>query len=74
VNPPPRWREEPLASACDQILAAARRAGKMCAVFCVSPQMGVDMKKKGHDLIVAGMDAVILRQHSQEKVDFLRNA
>lgn len=73
TRPPPRWREAPLAGALEQVLAAARRAGKMAGIFCSTPQMAADMRAAGFDMIVLANDSVMLRGAAQQWLETARN-
>ncbi len=74
VKPPPRWTESPLTEALDRIRDAAHAAGKMAGIFCGSTQMAIDMKKRGFDIVMNGMDALMLRATAEQNVKAVRTA
>jgi 4-hydroxy-2-oxoheptanedioate aldolase len=75
VHPTPRWKDEPLAGALKQILAAARRAGKMAACFCAgSEAMSIDMKKLGFDFVIVAIDSALVSVGARKRVDGVRQA
>ena len=72
VSPVPDWRAGPLAKAIDDILASARRHGKLAGIFCTSVPFAQDMKKKGFDYINLSNEAAFIRAASQEWVSALK--
>jgi 4-hydroxy-2-oxoheptanedioate aldolase len=74
VSPVPDWRSDPLRGAIDEILAAARRHGKMAGIYCTTLAFAQDMKRKGFDYINLSNDAMHIRNTSQEWVASMRDA
>lgn len=72
LPPAPNWSSGPLATAIDQILAAARKHGKMAGIFCGSIEFAAAMKDKGFDLINISNDAMMLRATGAGFVKALR--
>lgn len=72
VAPTPRWREPPLAHTLGTILAAARGAGKMAGIFCVTTDFANDMKRLGFDFVVLGNDAALLSQGARQSIAAVR--
>ncbi len=72
VPPSPKWREEPLRGAIARIHAAAKAHGKLSGIFCMSPEMGADMRAAGFDMVVPGNDAMLLRGAAQAWCDAIR--
>jgi 4-hydroxy-2-oxoheptanedioate aldolase len=72
VAPLPKWRDAPLADALAKILRAARAAGKMAGIFCVSREFAADMKALGYDFVVLSNDAAMLRSSAEQWVQALR--
>jgi 4-hydroxy-2-oxoheptanedioate aldolase len=72
VPPSPKWRDEPLRGAIARILASARLHGKFAGIFCISPEMGIDMKAMGFDMVVPANDATLLRSAAQSWCERIR--
>ena len=72
LPPAPNWTSGPLIGAIDQILAAARKHGKMAGIFCGSIEFAAAMKDKGFDLINISNDAMMLRTTGAGFVKTLR--
>lgn len=60
ANPPPNWREAPLAPEIARVLATAQSAGKMTGIYCTTAEMAADMRRAGFDMVVLANDAVML--------------
>jgi 4-hydroxy-2-oxoheptanedioate aldolase len=72
--PIPNHTAEPLKGAIAKIYAAARKHGKMTAIFCAQPNFAVDMKKMGFDFIAPGNDAGQLKTYATQLNDMIKNA
>ena len=72
VQPPPKWREAPLATEIARVLATARAAGKMAGIYCTTPEMAADMRRAGFDMIVLANDAVMLNAAAQQWITTAR--
>jgi 4-hydroxy-2-oxoheptanedioate aldolase len=72
VPPSPKWRDEPLRGAIARILASARAHGKFAGIFCTGPEMGIEMRELGFDMVVPANDATLLRGAAQSWCDRIR--
>lgn len=72
VSPPPKWREVPLSTEIERVLATARAAGKMTGIYCTTPEMAADMRSAGFDMVVLGNDAVMLTAALQDWIGKVR--
>jgi len=65
--------EDPVTlEAIETILAAAKRAGKVCGIYCASAEYASRMIAKGAQFVTVTNDAVILRQVSAEMIAAVR--
>ncbi len=72
MKPPLRWREAPVAAEIARVLDTARAVGKMAGIYCTTPEMAVDMRRAGFDMIVLANDAVMLNAAARQWISTAR--
>jgi 4-hydroxy-2-oxoheptanedioate aldolase len=72
LGPGAEWRTGTLAEALTHVVEAARRVGKMTAIWCPNESMAADMMALGFNLVFPGADLVMLRAEAARRLAALR--